>query len=154
MSADCGDPNCELTMCQPTTAAPLPSMGVSPATYMESSYHIYENSSELSCSPEVPEIKIQFEDQGWTISTPFDPNDFWDPISTQGVTQVSHYCPVTKWRSFTHPGVLAVSGMCQECNESVPDSVLTLWKLQNAKYLAEFTELYAAEDYSYIGKIN
>jgi hypothetical protein len=98
------------------------------------------------------EPKVMFEDAGWRITEPdhdngLDPFDAWD---VGGVTRVSHHCHALKWRAYVSNELLVTTAACQGCNEPVPDSVLTLWKLQNAKSLVNFMDMAEQQDFQYI----
>jgi hypothetical protein len=79
-----------------------------------------------------PVGKVLFEDQDWFISE--NNGEMWDcNINTD--TVMWHYCTENHWRSYADLKGVIEAGICNGCNEDVPASVQTIWKLQNMEHL-------------------
>jgi hypothetical protein len=112
--------------------------------------YIYTESDLLVPKEPAEAPKVMFEEDSWQITPPSADDDPWDVFAGSEITQVSHYCPSIKWRAYVFQDHLVTSGVCPECNEPVPDSVLTLWKLQNSKHIGHLTEMAESQDFSWI----
>jgi hypothetical protein len=89
---------------------------------------VFETSAEPSDCWVAPDVgEDLFEDAGWHISK--NDNKVWDTLETDSV--MWHYCENTLWREYVS-NVLSIDlGMCSACHNKIPESVLTIWKLQN-----------------------
>jgi hypothetical protein len=78
---------------------------------------------------------IVFSDGEWHLSKNApEPDVSWAPAN-KDMTHIWHYCEDRRWRHYPDGDHLMAYGTCDECNKPVPDSVLTVWKLQNMEWL-------------------
>jgi hypothetical protein len=78
---------------------------------------------------------IVFSDNEWHLSKNAEEPDVSWAAPNKDMTHIWHYCDDRKWRHYPDGDHLMVHGTCDECNEPVPHSVLTVWKLQNMEWL-------------------
>lgn len=77
----------------------------------------------------MPEPEVIVEIDGWRMEEP-DPDII--PWLFSSCTQLSHFCPNTKWRQWVSPDVVIDAKACTLCGNKIPDSILAVWHLYNA----------------------
>lgn len=104
-----------------------------PWLFGEHGDNIWVDSSELSDQWVGPEHgEVLFTEAGWHISK--NPPGGWD-INANTDSVMWHYCASNGGRVYADTGQAIELGTCPVCAEHIPESVMTLWKLQNMDHL-------------------
>lgn len=83
--------------------------------------------------PEEADSEVIFELDGWRI-------EHYKNAGNNDCDWVSHECPTAKWRYRIDQWRLMLDGVCPECCEEVPESVMGVWKLKNFDHLPNTEE--------------